>query len=1474
MIATPEDAAPALPSEADAIDLEPVRLAAAMGAHVTFDFEANFSADLVLGGATRNDVTQTVAGHTLQVTTVDTPLLVMPEGTLTGVPDDPAMHGNILSIDWTEDGTTMPEAIHLQFDGGKIFDLVSFAMIDLSAMSSLRITTDRGHVDLPVAADLNGHLMVPNSPVLRGVSYVSFGATSGDAFVIELDDIVVTNVTEPPVFVGATTSIAPVQNGGGANLAGLLHVSDVSGGETLTWSQAVAPSHGSLFLLGATAASGGTDIAPPGTLTYVPAAGFAGVDSFTVQVSDGAATATRTISVAVMPEQPGTPDLLGAADTGANPLDNVTAAGTLAFSGTSAAGDSASTVRVFVDADGDGAYDAGEAGGTATVANGVWSIGGIDAAGLGNGSYAVHAIVTSATGGLAGAASMPATLSIDRAAPTAAVPALTQLVTPTGTAFDFTVTYADAGGAGLDAATFGTCNVAVRDANGNALAVTGFAVNGGAVTYTVRAPGGSWDGGDAGTYTIALAANAVRDVAGNAVAANASAGTVDVTYASAPAVSQLSLAADGGADPNDFVTNVAGQTIRATLSRTLAAGETVWGSVDHGAHWSDITASISGTDIAWAGVTLAGSDTILVKARDATSQDGAVASHAYLIDTAAPVAATPVRANLVDPAGPTFTFTVQYTDGGGAGLDPATLGTDDVVVTGPAGALVVAGHSVANGTVTYTAAAPGGAWDAPELGDYTIAIAGGAVRDRAGNAVPANATAHVFHVGVRPLATIAVGDSTLAAGETALVTIAFARPVADLDAGDLTAQNGTLSGLASSDGGLTWTATLTPAAGVWAASNTVALDMGLVHSADGTPGTGTVTSNAYAVQTGTVTQPGQPGSTLIDGVPVLIEQQRDAATGLTVTVITVPTVTGSRADDPGTPNPALADIALAAGAGGQGATLTASLPVGSSLWASGPATLLAADTAGTDLIGRIEHYTVAGSPTRQAMLDGGKAFLASLQPGVLLQTATLAPSTQGGAAPSTLLVRGEGGTGGAATGIVLDARALALDATVMLDDVAFAAVIGTATVRGGSGSNYVIGDAASQRIDLGVGADRLDGGAGNDVLAGGGGADTVAGGAGDDVVQGGRGDTGIWRFSLGADGTLTAQHALTAFAAGPQETVQRAELDGAADGLGFLAASNRALTDVALLYHGAFGRAPDLGGLDYYVAQGATMTSMARDFLASGEWRGSVPQQPDNARFVADLYQRVLDRAPDSAGWQHWTAALDGATLSRGDVLAAFALSDEARALHAGAIVVAEGSVPGMAGWFAGSGDDRLAGGHGNDTLVGGDGFDTAVYEGTAAAMRVLLTGAGDVLLASDGFTDRIVGIEAAQFADTTLDLGFTAADAPTLAIVGLLYQAVFDRAGDIEGVTWWAGQHAAAGQLAAAFAGSAEFQTRYGVLSDAGFVAALYANSGLAATAAGGSAAWVDYLAEHSRAELVGLWVEQDAVRDAQFATSGLWLV
>lgn len=136
-----------------------------------------------------------------------------------------------------------------------------------------------------------------------------------------------------PAFVGATTTLSVVRDAAATDVKDLLHVSDTSSGQTLTWSQSVAPDHGgTLSFSGATASSGGTDIAPGGSITYTPAGGYTGTETFTVQVGDGEATATRTITVTVKTPQTITFANPGAQDFGTSPTLSATASSTLAVS--------------------------------------------------------------------------------------------------------------------------------------------------------------------------------------------------------------------------------------------------------------------------------------------------------------------------------------------------------------------------------------------------------------------------------------------------------------------------------------------------------------------------------------------------------------------------------------------------------------------------------------------------------------------------------------------------------------------------------------------------------------------------------------------------------------------------------------------------------------------------------------------------------------------------------------------------------------------------------------------------------------------------------------------------------------------------------------------------------------------------------------------------------------------------------------
>ena len=100
-----------------------------------------------------------------------------------------------------------------------------------------------------------------------------------------------------------------------------------------------------------------------------------------------------------------------------------------------------------------------------------------------------------------------------------------------------------------------------------------------------------------------------------------------------------------------------------------------------------------------------------------------------------------------------------------------------------------------------------------------------------------------------PTATIVVADSTLAIGETSLVTITFSEAVDDFNNADLTIPHGTLTAASSSDGGITWNATLTPFASITAAANVISMDMTGVKNKAGDFGAGTINSNAFSIDT-------------------------------------------------------------------------------------------------------------------------------------------------------------------------------------------------------------------------------------------------------------------------------------------------------------------------------------------------------------------------------------------------------------------------------------------------------------------------------------------------------------------------------------------------------------------------------------------------------------------------------------------------
>ncbi len=464
---------------------------------------------------------------------------------------------------------------------------------------------------------------------------------------------------------------------------------------------------------------------------------------------------------------------------------------------------------------------------------------------------------------------------IDAVAPTYSI-TRTDLSTPPGTSATFTVTY-DGTGTDIDPASIAAGNVTVTAPDASTLAVTLDSWNAATktATYSFTPPGGSWDEGDAGTYTIGIVGNSVKDVAGNAVAAAASAKTFQVVYG--PTVTDPNIAISGATGTSGVFK--IGDTVTATWdnsatgdnnSRTITGvtfdfsqfggGTAVTGTSDGQGHWSasytvvsgsidnvanrnvSVTATdtrslstttadganatvdnsapaapptpvlaaasdsgasntdgitnvttptISGTTEAngtvrvyegttllattrangsgvWSVATSAlgtGSHTITAIVTDAAGNTGtASAGRTIVIDTTAPSYGV-TRTDLTAPSGTSATFTVTY-DGTGTGIDPTSIGTGNVTVTGPGNTgltVTLAAWDAATNTATYSFTPPGGSWDNGDAGTYTIGIVGGSVKDTAGNAIAAAANAKNFLVNYNPIVTdpkIAISGAT------------------------------------------------------------------------------------------------------------------------------------------------------------------------------------------------------------------------------------------------------------------------------------------------------------------------------------------------------------------------------------------------------------------------------------------------------------------------------------------------------------------------------------------------------------------------------------------------------------------------------------------------------------------------------------------------------------------------------------------
>ncbi len=314
------------------------------------------------------------------------------------------------------------------------------------------------------------------------------------------------------------------------------------------------------------------------------------------------------------------------------------------------------------------------------------------------------------------------------------------------------------------------------------------------------------------------------------------------------------------------------------------------------------------------------------------------------------------------------------------------------------------------------------------------------------------------------------------------------------------------------------------------------------------------------------------------------------------------------------------------------------------------------------------------------------------------------------------------------------------------------ALAGNDLMEGTSGADVILGHGGNDLIVGGPGADRLEGGAGRDLLSG---------DAGNDVLWGGDGSDIAWTEALRRQAAYSG--AGSGSLTGPEgtDTLSSIEAVRFVDGRVYFTPDTEGGA-IQRLYLAALGRPADTLGLgawaDALTIGSASIDAIAAAFTGSAEF-AQCYGAPDAAGFVGLLYQNVLGRAPDAAGLNNWTGALNSGALTRHGVVLGF--SDSAEFMVK-----------------------------------------------TAPA----------------------------------LTNGLWAPD-PAAVDVVRVYLATLDRLPDAGGLASWTNARKSGGlttqQMETSFIGSAEFQTKYGITTSAGFVDLLYRNVFDRPADAGGLAFW-----------------------------------
>ncbi|AMB86732.1 glycosyl hydrolase [Pseudomonas agarici] len=355
---------------------------------------------------------------------------------------------------------------------------------------------------------------------------------------------------------------------------------------------------------------------------------------------------------------------------------------------------------------------------------------------------------------------------------------------------------------------------------------------------------------DATHWTATLTPNAGNNSSGNVITLDNTLYTDTATNAGSGTSTSNSYAVDTVRPTASIVVdntalNIGGTaTVSITFSEavndfTLADLSASNGSLSNlvqvdGTHWTATLTPNAGVSHSGDVITLSNTGVT-----DAASNagSGTTTSNAYAIDTQRPTASV-VFGNTNLGIGQTSPVTITFSEAV-SGLTLADLTVSNGTLSG---------LSSGDGGITWTATFTPTASIVSPSNHITLNNTG--VQDAAGNVGSGTTDSNNVSIdGVRPTATVVVANSTLAIGQTSLVTVTFSEAVVGFSNTDLTIANGTLTAITSSDGGITWTATFTPTTNITDTSNLITLDNTAYTDTSGNSGSGTSDSNNYAIDT-------------------------------------------------------------------------------------------------------------------------------------------------------------------------------------------------------------------------------------------------------------------------------------------------------------------------------------------------------------------------------------------------------------------------------------------------------------------------------------------------------------------------------------------------------------------------------------------------------------------------------------------------